>query len=221
MPSQSPSPSRKFPVGFEYTPSGSLKRSPRSGSVSSMGSSFSISEMDEENMKLLMDEISASELSEQEKKCLRIVLNVFLSVMTVITMVTQTIITPLYVDAMTDGKARSDAFIAGFLTCMWIPIIFFTLHFCFSWGRSFRKLVRPPDQLLYVFVAGTLAGLSNILVAVTSLSLRTPTYLQGILQQTLIPFTAISRFIIIGKGKAIQNNNYYVCFRSARSYHYA
>lgn len=176
----------------------SSRRPSRSASVSSTLSSISDTEYNE-NMALIIREMDA----ENEQRTMRIILNVFLSVMTVITMVMQTVVTPLYVDAMSGIEVQSDAFIAGFLTCMWIPVIFFTLHFCFNWGRSFKKIVKPPEQLSYVFVAGTLAGLSNILVALTSLSLRTPTYLQGILQQTLIPFTAVSRFILIGKGNAI------------------
>ena len=205
---KSPASPRKHPPGFprySATDGGPpLRRSSRSSSISSLDSSrsFSISDIEyNENMRLLMDEISPSEMSESDRRKAMIVLNVFLAVMTVVTMVTQTVVTPLYVDAMSGIEAKSDAFIAGFLTCMWIPVIFFAFHFCFSWGRSFKKIIKPPDQLVYVFVAGTLAGLSNILVALTSLSLRTPTYLQGVLQQTLVPFTAISRFLIIGKGK--------------------
>ena len=150
-----------------------------------------------EAVNLLNKDVNASKYDERRT---HIIVNVFLSVMTVATMVTQTVVTPLYVDAMSGNDVKSDAFIAGFLTCMWIPVIFFALHCCFSYKLSLREMIQPPDQLMYVFAAGTLAGLSNILVALTSLSLRTPTYLQGILQQTLIPFTAVSRFTIIGKG---------------------
>ena len=206
---QSPASPRKNPAGYKYSSiePASLRRSSRSSSVSSLASSRSFSILDiedNENLRLLMDEINPSEMSERDQRNAMIVLNIFLSVMTVITMVTQTVVTPLYVDAMSGIEVKSDAFIAGFLTCMWIPVIFFAIHFCFSFGRSFKKIIKPPDQFLYVFVAGTLAGLSNILVALTSLSLRTPTYLQGILQQTLVPFTAVSRFLIIGKGNIAQ-----------------
>ncbi len=64
-------------------------------------------------------------------------------------------------------------------------------------------------------MAGVLAGLNGILVAFTVLSERTPTYLQAILHQLLIPFTAFARYVVLGAGK------FYYAMVGSRPHHIA
>jgi len=143
-------------------------------------------------------------IEEQEQSTWSKILNPLLSTLVVITSVAQTISLPLYAGSMNKDDTGSDPFIAFFLASMWFPIIF--------WCILLIQLIvtcSKPAQLcllkvawLEIFLAGLLAGLSQILIALSSAPDRTPPYLQSVFQQSLmVPFTAFARYIVLSKCK--------------------
>lgn len=94
----------------------------------------------EETTSLLSKDVEQPQGFETSSKAFRRALNIFLAIMTVISMVIQVVSIPLYADAMSAPSAGSDAFIASFTATLWTPIILFVLHIAFNF-RSHPKEV--------------------------------------------------------------------------------
>ena len=125
----------------------------------------------------------------------------------VVTSILQTISFPLYTEIMNDTETGSDPFIASFLAYMWLPVIFWSIILIFKACGSYSTYNMNIFDVPWfdLIMAGLLAGISQVLLALASLPHRTPVYMQAIFQQSLmIPFTALARYVILCKGKIIK-----------------
>lgn len=123
--------------------------------------------------------------------------NVFLTIITVLTSVLMNVTLPLYSNSMTkDGGSEYPVLL---LSSMWFPFFFFGLVFLtkfLSPSMSLRSSVSNRIMLL----VGFLNAINGVLVVYASSTSRTPAALQAILSTSVIPFTVISRYILLRKG---------------------
>ncbi|XP_071944135.1 crt homolog 3-like [Antedon mediterranea] len=130
-------------------------------------------------------------------------LNVFLTVMTVITNVAMNVSLPIYSESMdktnTNGTNRVDEYPVLFLSSFWFPFVFFSIVFLNSWCQGCSSMRSSVPQRTMV-LCGALTSTSGILMVYASDPTRTAPELQAVLSTSIIPFTVVCRYIILRKG---------------------
>ncbi|XP_077998905.1 uncharacterized protein LOC144451867 [Glandiceps talaboti] len=128
-------------------------------------------------------------------------LNIFLSFMTVIFTVAMNVSLPIFSDAA--ANSGSDAYFVLFsCTLMFPPFFFILLVISKLIDPSVSFRLKAPMKL--VVIAGILNSLNGLFLVYASNSSRTPPALQAILSTSIIPFTVISRYVILKKGVGIK-----------------
>nr|XP_054750621.1 uncharacterized protein LOC129256445 [Lytechinus pictus] len=126
------------------------------------------------------------------------VLNIFLTIMTVLSSLMMAITLPLFSASMVT-ESSTDEYPVLFFTALWFPIFFLGLV-------AINKLIDPEMSLKstvshrVMAMVGGMNSLNGLLVVYASDPERTSPQLQAILGTSVIPFTVISRYIILRKG---------------------
>ncbi|XP_071944136.1 crt homolog 3-like [Antedon mediterranea] len=130
-------------------------------------------------------------------------LNVFLTVMTVITNVAMNVSLPLYSESMdktnTNGTNRVDEYPVLFLSSFWFPFVFFSIVFLNSWCQGCSSMRSSVPQRTMI-LCGALNSVNGLLVVYASDPTRTAPELQAVLSTSIIPFTVVCRYLILRKG---------------------
>lgn len=125
--------------------------------------------------------------------------NVLLAIMNVISNVIMNVSLPVYAGTM--ETVGSDIFVLLFITCCTITVIFTLLTLFVKYSKiDSSATLRPTSSYKILFLMGLFTALNGILVVYASPPDRTPPYLQGILQSSVIPFTVLLRFVILRRG---------------------
>lgn len=125
--------------------------------------------------------------------------NALLAVMNVISNVIMNVSLPVYAGTM--ESVGSDIFVLLFITCCTISVIFTLLTLFVKYSKiDSSATLRPTSSYKILFLMGLFTAMNGILVVYASPPNRTPPYLQGILQSSVIPFTVLLRFVILRRG---------------------
>ena len=126
-------------------------------------------------------------------------LNIFLSIMTIISNLMMLITLPLFSQSLDHPGHKTDEYPVLLFSSLWFPFFFFGLI-------AISKFL-DPDMVLkstvshrVMFITGLLNSLNGLLVVYASDPSRTSPQLQAILGTSLIPFTVICRYILLRKG---------------------
>ena len=127
------------------------------------------------------------------------VLNVFLTVMNIITNLMMLIMLPLFSQSMDHPHHNTDQYPVLLFSATLFPLFFFGL-------MGVNKFLEP-DMILkstvshrVMFITGLLNSLNGLLVVYASNPSRTSPQLQALLGTSMIPFTVICRFLLLRKG---------------------
>lgn len=125
--------------------------------------------------------------------------NVLIAVFNVISNVLMNVTLPVYAGTM--ETVGSDIFVLLFITCCIITVVFTLLTLFVRYSKiDSSATLRPTSSYKILFMMGLFTAMNGILVVYASPPDRTPPYLQGILQSSVIPFTVLLRLVILRKG---------------------
>ncbi|PIK54190.1 hypothetical protein BSL78_08920 [Apostichopus japonicus] len=123
--------------------------------------------------------------------------NIFLTIITVLSSLMMNVTLPLYSNAMT--KEGHSEYPVILLSAMWFPLFFFGIVLFAKFLSPSMSLRSSVSHRMMVLV-GFLNAINGILVVYASNTARTPPALQAILSTSVIPFTVVSRYIMLRKG---------------------
>ncbi|CAD5111044.1 DgyrCDS396 [Dimorphilus gyrociliatus] len=203
-----------------------LKRSRKRRTSVTASFSATLEAIPENRAKSFTTEIKEEDLPGKRRK--KIILSIFLTLLTVLSTVTFGISVPLYVASFKDG------FIAILLVAFWFPPLFFFQVLLFKLFIDPSIVLKSSAPWSNVFMVGFAIALNGIMLAYTSDPNRTPPYLQArifhpirmkdlsffspmmihedmikgektqfvyaILQTLVIPYTVFIRYLMLGKG---------------------
>lgn len=125
--------------------------------------------------------------------------NTLIAIMNVFSNVLMNTSLPVYAGTM--EVIGSDIFVLLFITCIIITVVFTLLTLFVKYTKiDSRATLRPTSSFKILFCMGLFTAMNGILVVYASPPNRTPPYLQGILQSSVIPFTVLLRLIILRRG---------------------
>ncbi|CAG2227093.1 crt homolog 3-like [Mytilus edulis] len=128
--------------------------------------------------------------------------NLLIAVMNVFSNVLMNVSLPVYAGTM--EAIGSDIFVLLFITCCSIAVVFTLLTLFVKYSKiDSTATLRPTSSYKILFMMGLFTAMNGILVVYASPPNRTPPYLQGILQSSVIPFTVLLRLVILRKGISI------------------
>ncbi|XP_070561457.1 crt homolog 3-like [Ptychodera flava] len=127
-------------------------------------------------------------------------LNIFLSTMTVISTVAMNVSLPIFSEV---GNEFSDAYYVLFSCTIMFPPFFFLL-LCISKLFDPKVGFMPKASMKFLVLAGLLNSMNGLFLVYASDPSRTPPALQAILSTSVIPFTVVSRYLILRKGVGLR-----------------
>lgn len=128
--------------------------------------------------------------------------NAFIAVINVLSNVLMNTSLPVFAGTM--EVIGSDIFVLLFITCIIISVIFTFLTLFVKYSKiDSTATLRPTSSYKILFLMGLFTAMNGILVVYASPPDRTPPYLQGILQSSVIPFTVLLRLAILRRGKRL------------------
>ncbi|KAK6176499.1 hypothetical protein SNE40_014771 [Patella caerulea] len=133
-------------------------------------------------------------------------LNVFIAIMNIIMNVLMNVSLPVFAGTM--NEVNSDTYALLMIANVWFMLVFVVIMLAMKFFVNRSLSFKPCTQWKWLFVMGLTTTLNGIFVVFASPPNRTPPYLQGILATTNIPFTVLSRFVLLRKGISLRR---FVC----------
>ncbi|XP_025080173.1 LOW QUALITY PROTEIN: uncharacterized protein LOC112555845 [Pomacea canaliculata] len=164
--------------------------------------------------KSLADEIREAEAAlvtvtyehhTSQRSAVRIFVIAFICVITSVAMNVS-----LPVVAATMESVEGNVFTVLLYSALWFPLVFAVLALAAE-GRTLKKVtvdkslsLAPTSTWRVYCIMGLTMGLNGLIVVFASPPSRTAPYLQGLLSTSLIPFTVLSRFLLLRKGISLR-----------------
>lgn len=125
--------------------------------------------------------------------------NIILAVLNLFFNIVVNISLPIYAGTM--EKVGGDMYALLAQAAIYFTLLFILLTYFAKVTIDRSISMKPTASFKILLLMGFLTTMNGILVVFASPPDRTPPYLQGILQTTVIPYTIIFRLLILRKGK--------------------